>query len=131
MTCPICYNKHNDLNCFWKCNHEFCRECISNWRTLHGVHANCPICREQNLRGYRNTLRIMNLCLKHTYRFTMYTYRFIIWVCKDLNDFVEENRNADNAMNQSSHTFRDHHLSNEGNAINIYQIRLRHARNVY
>ena len=61
----------------------------------------------------------------------MYTYRFIIWVCKDLNDFVEENRNADNAMNQSSHTFGDHHLSNEGNAINIYQIRVRHARNVY
>ena len=88
MTCPICFD-NNNIKCFWKCNHKFCNTCINNWRT-ENHEGNCPICRESNIQGYRNIIRITKKYSKQLLRYIMYTYRFIKWVLKDLNDFIEE-----------------------------------------
>ena len=39
--CSICYEKKKSVKL--KCNHEFCKTCLSEWsmRTI-----NCPLCRE-------------------------------------------------------------------------------------
>ena len=126
MTCPICYNDKT-LTRTWTCEHEICRECTSNWRNQPETGANCPICREHNLRGYHNIARIANVCFKRTYRTLVYTYHFIKWVCKDLDDFIEENRTI-NYDSTIQGTISAREIRNE---ISTYQINLRNRRNIY
>ena len=129
MTCPICYNTNN-IDRFWKCNHKFCKTCVSQWRN-QTQGGNCPICREPNIVGYRNIFRLIKKYIKIVYRYMMFTYRYIKWMLKDLNEFVEEHvaTNYDSSVEgmltpRMTSTYH-------GNARNLYLLRLRHGRNVY
>ncbi len=130
MSCPICYDSNN-TNRFWKCNHKFCKTCVYQWRN-QTQGGNCPICREPNIIGYRNTFRIAIKYIKILYRYTMYTYRYIKWMLKDLNEFVEEHvaTNYDSSV-EGMLTPRMPPVVYQGNARDLYLLRLRHGRNVY
>ena len=62
----------------------------------------------------------------------MYTYRYIKWVLKDLNEFVEEHvaTNYDSSV-EGMLTPRIRPDVYQGNARDLYLLRLRHGRNVY
>lgn len=42
-TCPICYEEKCDM-IITECNHEFCSECIEDWKKLNPT---CPMCRRK------------------------------------------------------------------------------------
>ncbi len=129
MTCPICFNDNN-TNYFWKCNHQFCEPCISQWRR-QDQEGNCPICRECNIRGYKNTIRILNKCCKKLYTYIKYTYRFINWALKDLNDFIEESIVTDyDPSIQGIITPRDRIIFGS-NTRDMYHMRLRNRRSIH
>ena len=130
MSCPICYNTNN-IDRFWKCNHRFCKTCVSQWRN-QTHEGNCPICRESNIIGYRNIFRIVIKYIKIIYRYMMYTYRYIKWVLKDLNEFVEEHvATSYDSTIEGMLSPRMPPVVYQGNNIDLYLIQLRHRRNVY
>ena len=130
MTCPICFNDNN-TKCFWKCNHQFCDTCINEWQK-QDQEGNCPICRECNIRGYGNIIRILNkYIIKKSYTCIKYTYRFIKWALKDLNNFIEESvtSNYDSTI-QGIISPRDRIIFGS-NTRDMYHMRLRNRRSIH
>jgi hypothetical protein len=59
-SCSICLTDEIESNnhCITNCNHEFCKDCLSNW--FNQGKDSCPICREQII-NYKNNNKDYNL----------------------------------------------------------------------
>lgn len=46
-TCPICYDKVNNVTLCGSCNTKFCLECITMWLASSSGKCQCPFCRSE------------------------------------------------------------------------------------
>lgn len=46
-TCPICYDKVNNITLCGNCNTKFCLECITMWLASSSGKCQCPFCRSE------------------------------------------------------------------------------------